>query len=106
MSVIAPANPVSARAALRSLSRSDPRHAMRLRSFNSTIALTTTTVRRFCLAAWVMLCLALPASPGATTHRPPNILVILADDLGRGEYSGFGTKGIRTPNLGRLAAQG
>src|SRR6202012_2131007 len=36
----------------------------------------------------------------------PNILVILADDLGRGEYSAFGTKDIRTPNVDRLCHEG
>ncbi len=32
----------------------------------------------------------------------PNILVILTDDQGRGDYSAFGTKDILTPNMDRL----
>jgi arylsulfatase A-like enzyme len=36
----------------------------------------------------------------------PNILVILCDDLGRGDYSAFGTKDIRTPHIDRLASEG
>lgn len=36
----------------------------------------------------------------------PNILMILADDLGRGDYSAFGTKDIRTPNIDRLFREG
>ena len=36
----------------------------------------------------------------------PNIIVILADDFGRGEYSAFGTKDIRTPNIDRLCHEG
>ncbi len=36
----------------------------------------------------------------------PNIIVILADDLGRGEYSAFGTKDIQTPSIDRLCKEG
>lgn len=36
----------------------------------------------------------------------PNVIVILADDLGRGDYSAFGTKDIRTPNIDRLIHEG
>ena len=36
----------------------------------------------------------------------PNIVFILADDLGYGDVGAFGQKKIRTPNLDRLAAEG
>lgn len=36
----------------------------------------------------------------------PNFLIILADDLGRGDYGAFGTKDIRTPNIDRLCREG
>jgi arylsulfatase A-like enzyme len=36
----------------------------------------------------------------------PNILVILTDDQGRGDYSAFGTKDIRTPHMDRLFREG
>lgn len=36
----------------------------------------------------------------------PNILIILTDDQGRGDYSAFGTKDIRTPHLDRLFNEG
>jgi arylsulfatase A-like enzyme len=39
-------------------------------------------------------------------RRTPNILLILADDLGYGHLGSYGQKKIRTPNLDRLAAQG
>nr|WP_308405342.1 sulfatase-like hydrolase/transferase [Streptomyces sp. B93] len=45
----------------------------------------------------------------AATHRTskrPNILFILADDLGYADLSCFGARHISTPNLDRLAAQG
>ena len=39
------------------------------------------------------------------SHQRPNILVIIADDLGYSDIGAFGGE-IRTPNLDRLAAQG
>ncbi len=36
----------------------------------------------------------------------PNVLVILTDDQGRGDYSAFGTKDIHTPNIDRLFNEG
>jgi arylsulfatase A-like enzyme len=36
----------------------------------------------------------------------PNILVILTDDQGRGDYSAFGTKDIQTPAIDRLCHEG
>jgi len=46
-----------------------------------------------------------PADPAAAT-RKPNLVVILADDLGYGDLQSYGTRAIRTPNLDRLAAEG
>jgi len=42
----------------------------------------------------------------AAPRRKPNILFILADDLGPRELGCYGSKVIRTPNIDHLAAQG
>lgn len=45
--------------------------------------------------------------PGAAASAErPNILVILADDLGYGDLSCYGAKDLRSPNIDRLAASG
>lgn len=42
----------------------------------------------------------------AVADRPPNFVVIFADDLGYGDLSCFGAKKIDTPRLDRMAAEG
>ena len=47
-------------------------------------------------------------SPAATEPRPPNLVVILADDFGYGSLGAYGADPalVRTPNLDRLAREG
>src|SRR5262245_21867255 len=55
------------------------------------------------------LLLALPALQAADAPEPrskPNIIFILADDLGYTDLACFGSKFYETPNIDRLAAQG
>src|SRR5204863_9869881 len=42
----------------------------------------------------------------AAPSRPPNIVWIMADDLGYGDLGCYGQKYIRTPNVDQLAASG
>jgi arylsulfatase A len=44
--------------------------------------------------------------PGTPAGERPNVVVILADDLGYGELGAYGQRLIRTPHLDRLAAEG
>ncbi len=51
-----------------------------------------------------LACICLPS--GLIHARPPNIVIIFADDLGYGDLGCYGHPSIRTPNLDRMAAEG
>jgi arylsulfatase A-like enzyme len=52
------------------------------------------------------LLLSLIMDTDAAAQRRPNIITVLIDDLGWGDFSCFGNKEASTPNMDRLAAEG
>lgn len=52
-----------------------------------------------------LACCALAAQPAAP-EKKPNVIFILADDLGIGDLGCYGQQKIRTPNIDHLAADG
>ncbi|MDP6467745.1 MAG: sulfatase-like hydrolase/transferase [Pirellulaceae bacterium] len=65
-------------------------------------------VKRTTFGTWALLMLLvvlLPSSVMANDRRP-NIVVVLADDLGYGDLACYGHPVIKTPNLDQLAREG
>jgi arylsulfatase A-like enzyme len=54
----------------------------------------------------VLLGLLATVSAAAAPQRPPNVVLVFADDLGYGDLGCYGAKGYQTPHLDRLAAEG
>lgn len=57
-------------------------------------------------AAALVLAVALPAAVPLAQDRKPNIILIMADDLGYGELGCYGQQKIKTPNIDQLCSQG
>jgi arylsulfatase A len=56
----------------------------------------------------LLLCLAISsfASESKTAGQKPNIIVILADDVGYGSVGCYGATKVRTPSIDRIAQEG
>jgi len=74
------------------------------------IVMAPSCTRRCFLAAATSAAASLALSrlptASAAPARKPNILYIMADDLGYGDLGSYGQKVIQTPNLDKLASQG
>jgi arylsulfatase A-like enzyme len=70
--------------------------------------LSPQTVRLFLLSVFLSgasLCLSQPLAQSTRSDRP-NVLLIVADDLGYGDLGCYGQTKTKTPNLDRLANEG
>ncbi len=56
-------------------------------------------------ALFLALALPVPAAKAQKVH-PPNIVLIIADDLGYGDLGCFGQKVLKTPRIDRMASEG
>jgi arylsulfatase A-like enzyme len=55
---------------------------------------------------FILAALILGASPEAQAQRPPNVVLVMMDDVGYGDLSSYGALDVRTPNIDRLAREG
>ncbi|SMP69026.1 arylsulfatase A [Neorhodopirellula lusitana] len=58
------------------------------------------------IVALLLLSETAPVTFASETQRPPNVIFILADDLGPGMLGCYGQEVVKTPNIDRLARQG
>src|SRR5262245_40214720 len=61
---------------------------------------------RFVIRVFAFLLLAFEIHAAPAAGKKPNILFILADDLGYGDLGCYGQERIKTPNIDQLAADG
>src|SRR5687767_13308231 len=63
-------------------------------------------VLKWIFPAALFLCMAPVLQAQQPAAAPPNIILILADDLGYGDIGSYGQKIIRTPHLDAMAKKG
>lgn len=63
-------------------------------------------IPRWALLLALVFPVAAGARPSEKARRLPNIVIIFTDDQGYGDVGCFGARGLRTPNLDRMARDG
>ena len=77
---------------------------MKTNNFSSRIPYSALTIS---LPALLLGACGQPKKAAKEVENPkPNVIVILADDLGYGDLSAYGAKALSTPNIDRLANEG
>ena len=73
-----------------------------------TLTMQTNMLPVICAATTAVTATIAPAATPAPAQQPPNIVIIIADDLGFGDVGCYGANPARipTPNIDRLAATG
>src|SRR4051812_2529594 len=64
------------------------------------------TVATFRFGTFALVASLLATAPLHAASRPPNVVIIFADDQGYADVGSFGATGFATPNLDRLAREG
>ncbi len=63
-------------------------------------------VFRHCRLLWALLLLAVPCPGNAASKQvQPNVIIVLTDDQGYGDFSCHGNPALKTPNLDKLHAE-
>lgn len=55
---------------------------------------------------FTLLAFLVAPAPASAESAPPNVVILLADDAGWGDYSFTGNRGLETPNIDRIAKEG
>lgn len=74
--------------------------------FDCLVAVNAGPVNTMRIRLEIVVLLLLTGAFVSAAERNPNIVIIMADDLGYGDLSCYGATKIKTPNIDRLASQG